>query len=361
MPPSIQEYFVTAPDEQSLYLLTRIGSLALIAASCLGLMLQPKKLVWQYAYSVAGFFYCVQGEYFRPNYFFAWFLFILSEAQFFRYSRKAFLFINGIGSVLLAVWISQQLPKNQIRLQDAHLATDYTMMIGLSLAVAYLVMSQINRARAEKDQAQSRFLLVGKQAVNIIHDLKSLASAPQLYLDLLMEQKDKLNPETEKILNSLKNDLSHMTLKTRELYQMVQNNSFESRQESLETAVERALSFLATRLKKVEIQKTGNSKTIIQSGPFELIILNLLYNSLEAWARSETESPILKITLIENSLIIEDNAGGAPEHILREFTSGNLERRKGLGLYLIWDAGLAANYDIQLSNHNLGLRAEINV
>ncbi len=364
IPPSIQEYFFEAsPFEKLLYLTTRTASVAFIMITCFGLMLQPRKLRWQYAYNFAALIYCIQGEYFRPNYFFAWALFIMAEAQFFHYSRKFFLIFNGIGSSALAAWIIIQLPKNQLRLQDANLAADYTMMILSSYLVSYVVMSQINKARVEKDKAQSKFILVGKQAVNIIHDLKSLSSAPQIYLSMLAEQATSLNPETEKILKSLESDLKNMTEKTKELYKMVQNQDLSYRTEALDVMMDRAVSFLSTRLKNVTVLREGDGSRVLPSAPIELIVLNLIYNSLDSWAQNLTPEARLNITYSHKHLVLEDNAGGAPEELLKIFNSGGNLNQKGLGLYLIQDSAKSAGLEIELKNTvhqgQKGLRAEI--
>src|SRR5690606_14600166 len=134
-----------------------------------------------------------------------------------------------------------------------------------------------NEARAESDRANNRILLVGNQAVNILHDLKSLASAPQIYSDLLLQNPETTDPRLVKALQNLQRDLGVMVKKTQALYQIVQRNENVSNEGTAAEELESALSFLKNRLKEVEVVISGSTNAKFPKGALEIIFLNLFY------------------------------------------------------------------------------------
>jgi C4-dicarboxylate-specific signal transduction histidine kinase len=127
--------------------------------------------------------------------------------------------------------------------------------------------------------------------------------------------------------------------------------------------LERALSFLSNRLKKVEVVKTGQASLLFPMGYLELIFLNLFYNSLDAWTRAQHLNPKLHIDMKPGLITIHDNAGGAPEDIIKNFNSQREVTGQGLGLYLIQDAAQSVGLEVLISNAplegELGLRVQI--
>ncbi len=358
-----EEYPLIPPVDQSFYLWTRNAVVLFMYIANLGLAMKPTNLPWQYMFGLSSYIYCFHGEYFRPNYIFAYIIYIVLQALFVQQSRKHFFTFHIIGSAAFAWWIGENLEKNRIRLQTTDLLADYQTNIAVCLIVAYVLFTKINQARLEKDRTQSQFLLVGKQSVNIIHDLKSLASAPQIYLDHLLEQNRKLEPELENVLQHLKDDLTNMVQKTKDLYKMVQLRGESSNLESISSCLNRSLSFLSLRLKKVEVIRHGDESSQIDPIAIELIFLNLFYNSLTAFARNQIPKPKISFQTTSTTITVYDNAGGVPEDFNRKFKSGTLHERGGLGLFLIKDAAEAAGYSVEMTNRlldgEMGLATEI--
>lgn len=359
----LQEFQFLAPDEVSLYFWTRLPITILIWISCYFVARYPYRAVTQNFYAFTAYLYTFQGEYFRPNYLFAYIQYALLQALFFRQSKTSFLLIHGSAGLAFCWWMDFNMAKNQQRLLQADVIWDYSSMVLISLIMSFVMLVQVNKARQEKDRSQSRFLLVGKQAVNIVHDLKSLASAPQIYLDFMFEQKHKIDPETEKVLLRLNEDLSNMVKKTKDLYSMVQLKEHRGVSETVNESLDRALSFLSNRMKKVEVVRTGEASLQFPQGYLELIFLNLFYNSLDAWSRTQHLIPKLHIDLKPNIIIIHDNAGGADEDVIRNFNAQREVNGRGLGLYLIRDAAQTAGLEVTISNAlldgQMGLKVEI--
>ena len=357
-----EEYPTIPAVDQSFYLWTRNAVMIFMYVANLGLAMKPLSLPWQYLFGLSSYFYCFHGEYFRPNYVFAYIMYIILQALFVQQPRRHFFTFHIVGSVGFAWWIGENLEKNRIRLQTTDLLADYQTNIAVCLIVVYILFTKINQARVEKDRAQSQFLLVGKQSVNIIHDLKSLASAPQIYLDHLLEKNQSLEPELQNILQHLKDDLTNMVQKTKDLYKMVQLRGQDSNLESINTCLNRSLSFLSTRLQGTKVIRMGDESQLIDPMALELIFLNLFYNSLAAFKRHQIQEPTVKIEVLDRAIIVHDNGGGAAEELHRKFNTDSLQG-SGLGLFLIRDAAEAAGYTVSMQNSPLngqmGLRVSI--
>lgn len=358
------EMNIVSIEERQVYLVTKLTVIISLSFVSIMIALNPFEILWQNLYTILAYAYMIQGDYFRPNYFIAFLQFISVQALAFRQSRLTFTVLHVIGVCLLSVSINMNISKNITRLSNSHSAKDYIMMLVTGLLVSLIVFFQINKVREEKDKNQSRFLLLGKQASNIIHDLKALSSTPQVYLDMLFDQKKDIDPQTIKVLIHLQNDLSIMVKRTKDLYHMIQVQDINENKDVISNHVDKVLEFLSTRMHSVQIIRSGDSKWVLPQGPFELIILNLCYNSLEAWNKNRISNPTLQVQYKDEKVILIDNAGGIPEDFLEEFRSDRFNKNKGLGLFLIKDSAQLLNLNMKIENitsleYGKGLKVEI--
>lgn len=336
------------------YLISRSLVNLFLIVSCVGLNLRPNLIFWQYTYTISAYIYMIQGSFFRPGYEFSYIQFLVAQSLFFKQSKNGFLIVHSLGTLVFLLFIYINFQENIQRQVSTHNFSDSIAVMIISFLVGWVAFSQLTKSREEKDKAQSRFLLVGKQAVNIIHDLKSLASAPQIYLDLLLVKKNQVDTETERILNLLKDDLHNMVKKTKDLYSMVQNREFSEKKESASETLNKVLQFMDSRLKNVDLRVDGYSSKEISKGVIELILLNLIYNTLGAFKKNRTIKPAIMIEISENKISYLDNAGGADDQIVADFNAERIGANSGLGLFLIWDAARSFALSVKLENKTVG-------
>jgi signal transduction histidine kinase len=345
------------------YLTSRAIANFFVIIACFGIMFRPDVVFCHYVYTVAAYGYMIQGNFFRPDYEFSYIQYLIAQSLFFKQSRKGFLIVHFIGTLLFLISMYFNFEANFQRKMVTHSFADSISIMIICFMIGWLVFSRFTKAREEKDKSQSKFLLVGKQAVNIIHDLKSLASAPQIYLEILLANRNQIDPDTERILNQLQDDLTNMVKKTKDLYSMVQNKEFSSDKEIARLTLSKVLLFMKSRLEGVDLIIEGSSSKEISKGILELILLNLFYNSLDAFKKNRIESPKIKITLTEDKISYFDNAGGAEENIISDFNANRIGSNEGLGLYLISDAARSFDLDVRLSNKSVdrskGLEVQI--
>lgn len=347
------EYKLVEPSLLNPYLISKTLIILAIVVVCTGLIFNSTKMSWQNAYAFTAYAYVIQGDFFRPNYLYAYLMFLFAQALFFNQSRRLFLSIHIPMTFLFTLSLYHNFEINKVRLAQHNNFIDYISMILTSFVVGVFIFTQINKARHEIDKFNSRFLLVGKQASNIIHDLKSLATAPQIYLDLLLVSASHMDPRTKEILELLKGDLENMVIKTRKLYEMIQSKQTDQTLLDPMDAISNCQRFLSGRLEKIKFAindaRVEQEKMNFPASATELILLNLLYNSLEAFKSHNIFNPKVFIAIVDDKISYIDNAGGAPETVIDDFNKKKLEA-SGLGLFLIRDAAEANNLNVQIKN-----------
>lgn len=358
-----QEFHLIPAAQFSSYLTTRLSIMALLCGAGLMCAVRPQQLIWQDLYTIFSYVYIFQGEYFRPGYVFALAQFQVAEALFFRQKLKNFLLMHAVLSVAFLFWMRFLWSDNLPRFNPDNMLDGYTTMVYVSFILTVLIYVKITRVKEEKERSHSRFLLVGKQAVNIIHDLKSLASSPQIYMDMLLSRPSRLDPETEKVLSNLRHDLSSMVEKTRDLYTTIRLGHEAEETEAVGISWERATSFVSHRLTSVIVVKTGTFTDVYAKGSLELIFLNLIYNTLAAFQKNGTQLPTIQVHASDQQITYWDNAGGISDEIQQRVGSDQYVKGQGLGLYLMQDAAKSSRLHLEFKNESrgsgFGLRVKI--
>jgi len=360
---SFYEYKFIPQNQLKLYILSKATIVGLLTLVSLVLIKNSKSILWQNCYAVLSYFYAIQGDQFRPNYYISFFQFFIAQALCFNLSRKNFLTVHILGASMLCLSMFYNFDHNLEILYSQRVFADYISIIVIMLFVGFALFFQVNKAREERDLVNNKFILIGNHASNIIHDIKNLTNAPSIYLELMRQKKIHQNdPELSFIIDNLQNNLFNLSGAIKRLYELIHFKKVTSEKIHASAALENCLSLLAHRLKNVKVIKENSgeyAKLSFNKYAVELIILNILYNSLDAFDHNSTNDPEIKIKLSHNKITFIDNAGGAEKNIADSFNDSDVLQNTGLGLYLIKSSAETYNINVKFKNTLSGLRVDV--
>lgn len=337
------------PEYQKLnYAIGKAITVLFISACSLGLIMMPEKKKWQIGYSIFSYFYFIHGNHFRADYEMAYFQFLFPQSIYFNYSRKIFWRIHITGTIIFIFFLWMNYADNLNRKAISENLLDSISILIVNLAIGIIVFSKLETAEKESKLFKEKLLLIGNQAANLIHDLKSLSSAPQIYLEILLSSQNKIPQEMRHLLVNLHNDLNRMANKTKQIYSLIQSNK-GSNSESISQSILTVQSILQERISNIKLTIECKTEKLFPAGLFELILLNLFYNSLQAFQNSQTMHPSIQIFADEQSFTYHDNAGGISSDIIYRFNNSESVPSNGLGLYLIKETAKSNNIKVRIS------------
>ena len=233
---------------------------------------------------------------------------------------------------------------------------------GLSLLLHHLFTAE----RGLKEAANDRFALLGRHASSIVHDIKGSIGIPYLYIQ---EAKDSLKnkdyEKTNEYLSSMERNLARIEKTIFDLNQLSRIVESDSQSYRIREALDDILGLLAKRLHDVEVQLDGDFTAHGDRGIVCSVFLNLVLNSLESFARSNTEKPRIQILANTDSRTITfiDNGGGFSREALDVLKSHQMIRSEssnsGLGLYLVAENLRAIKGQASFRNIDGGAKVEI--
>lgn len=349
--------FKLIPSEQlTHYILTKLLIVLAINSICVLLILDSENIKYQNLYSILSYAYVIQGDFYRPNYFIAFFQFFITQSLCFSQKKSTYLKIHLIGAILCCLSFYYNFERNVEIFYKQNSFADFISIIIITFGVGITLFFQVNKARKEKDLINSKFILIGNQASNIIHDVKNLINAPSIYLDLIKQtEKYKNDEEMHFMMSNLQNNIYNISDSIKRLYEIINSNTQHSDIESVKVCLDRVLSLLSHRFKnvKIEIFDTSKKPLFLNQEALELILLNIFYNSLDAFSRTNTVDPRIHIIINSDKISVVDNAGGLDKEKIEFFNSNQISTKSGLGIYLMKTSALHSRIKLEFKNTKL--------
>jgi DNA-binding response OmpR family regulator len=111
---------------------------------------------------------------------------------------------------------------------------------------------------------------------------------------------------------------------------------------TFKTLVAKAIKLLTPMMRekniKINIIEKDPKEVEVYENEVEQVIINIIKNAIEVFEERNIKDPLITITIEENRLIIEDNAGGIPEEIKDKifdiYFSTKSIKGTGIGLYM---------------------------
>lgn len=345
-------------DERNLYIVTKI--LAFSMALPLAYWLH-KDIGSQTANTLVGIMfmlYPMQGQFFRPLYYYALLQLMALYSFVFPVSKMRFRIVVSLGALGFLFILRMRW---DIFLEDhphSQPSDLFFAVLGV-VAISWISNTYFTSERTAHEEHIRRFGQIGIQTARVVHDLKGLISAPKLYLQLL-ENRLNLSKDDEatKAMDFLSRDLESLKDTLVELNQLCKVHRPASESFEIQEVVTSLKVLLKNHLHGVDFEASGNFSIHAPKSICTSMLMNLVLNSAQALKDRAPSKPMIQLMADGNSLTIQDNAGGFPADILEaiarnEFISTRA-KGSGLGLLFVFDEMAKLRGKVQLSNTSTG-------
>lgn len=347
---------------QDLYLATKILLQIWLLGLCIWYPMNPYGLapnLWVGIHVVAS---NIHGQYFSPWYMFSYLEMILAYSFLFPLPRKPF-------NILIVVGTAAFLGISLYRYQEVYhwvyqsSPADLVTTIVSAAVVAWLCHNFFTADRTYREELVRKFGIIGVQAANIVHDIKSMLAAPRLYTDLIKQSIPPGDTELSSLVDSLEKQLLNINRAVTGLNQVVAlqdqtKEDFEVREIVIEVAETLGLSS-----RQIDLQICGDLRMFTEKALVKSILFNLMMNSIHAFRRNKITQPAIYVECADGAMTIKDNAGGFPQEILESIANYRFDAfdGTGMGLFLVWNGVQTLGGRVEFANSAEGAQIKISV
>lgn len=290
---------------------------------------------------VAFMSYAVQGQCFRPLYYLSFFQLAMAYSFLFTVSKARFAAVVGAGIAAFAIvlrirWESFVVQNHNPVYSDLFLGI---LSVGV---VAFLSNIFVSSERSFREDALKKFGHIGAQTARVVHDLKGLIAAPKIYVQMLQSKMSSSeDAEALEALELLSRDLEGFKMVLYELNQLSGTGSTQEASLSLEEVIASVRVLLKKQLSGVTVESSAQVSIVADRTSLGSMLMNLFLNSVDAFKADNTPNPKIRIEVIDNRVLFQDNGGGFQKRILDSIAKGNFTSTRakgsGLGLFFVFD------------------------
>lgn len=231
---------------------------------------------------------------------------------------------------------------------------DLIWSIGITFILCILIQKLALRSRALENIFNMRLIQIGKESSRIIHDVKGMISLPRFRIEKILKSKNLLDEEVLTDLQDLEEELSGIATRLKRMNRLIQEHSEKVMISPINTITETA-EILKIKMSNIELVRglSLENEINVDIDRLRSIMFNLFLNSISAFEQNQIPNRKIIITLVEQTLIYEDNAGGITKN---DNSSGE---GTGLGLDLIEYDVSAMDGNLKIKRVSTGTRFEI--
>lgn len=304
----------------------------------------------------------IHGQYFSPWYVFSYIEMILAYSFLFPVPRKPFnvLLVVGTAAFLgISIYRYDEVYRWMYESQPMDLVTTTVS----AAVVAWMCHNFFTADRTYREELVRKFGIIGVQAATIVHDIKSMLSAPRLYTDLLKQKIPQNDPELSTLVDSLEKQLMNINRAVTGLNQVVALQDQKKEEFSVRDIVIEVGDTLSLQSRSIELQTRGDLRMITEKALVKSILFNIMMNSIHAFRRNKISHPVIRVFCDSEAFLISDNAGGFPEEILKSIANYRFDAfdGTGMGLFLVWNGVQTLGGRVYFTNGVDGAQIKISV
>lgn len=347
---------------QDLYLGTKVILQIWLLGICIWYPMNPFGLLTNLMVGIHIIASNIHGQYFSPWYSFSYVEMILAYSFLFPVPRRPFniLLVLGTSAFLgVSIYRSEEVFKWVYASQPA----DLVSTIVSAAVVAWLCHNFFTADRTYREELVRKFGIIGVQAATIVHDIKSMLSAPRLYTDLLKQKIPQGDAELATLVESLEKQLLNINRAVTGLNQVVALQDQKKEDFSISEIVSEVGETLSLNSRNIDLQIRGELRMMTEKALIKSILFNLMMNSIHAFRRNKITQPSIRVICEDGALVISDNAGGFPEEILKSIAAYRFDAfdGTGMGLFLVWNGVQTLGGRVYFSNGVDGAQIKISV
>lgn len=325
----------------SLYLIPRI----LIVLNLLGIYFYHKKnqitensiiYLW-----MSVLIYALHGQWFSSGYFLAHIQSTLAISLFFGINRKRYIkyLVFSTISLIILIKIGSSSYSSIDSLSNKY-KNDMSIATIIMSILSFLIFNFITLVKQQKEKVALKFSDIGKNVASIIHDIKGVACAPQLYIELIQAKVDSGNFEgIDKDLIRLQEEYDNLVEYVKDLNNVSKEKEGIKKFDILSLSNSVGNIFLKSRMKGTKFSVKGVQFVEADFQLTRSIFTNLIVNSLDAFEAKKITDRQINVEISKQKIKFMDNAGGFPAEVLervkRKESMTTKENGSGLGLFLI--------------------------
>lgn len=289
------------------------------------------------------------GQLFRPTYEYSLLPIYLIFAMFVPLKRIVILSVQVGGTLAFCVVYYLTFERNIKLAAQMNVFDNIFSYLVFGFTAAY-VSHVLAFEKSLRMQAQTRFLLIGRHAATIVHDLKNMIGLPRLQIDNLKQKINQeydtsnLSGETRNVLLAQADEIESSIEQTAQaafrFNQMVVLSNDQKTEVAVTELLQEVMSLLRRQLQSVRVDVSGDRIVNADRGLALSLFLNLFLNSIEALSL-ETEKYI-QIVIDQKKISFKDNGSGfAPGVIESFYKMKSISSKKygnGFGLLIIKEA-----------------------
>jgi len=308
------------------------------------------------------FLWGVVAQFFVPSAYMTFIICLFIYALFLNIKTQVFISVTIISffSYTFAILLSNASYANS---ENLNFKFKNDSIQSLLIITIFMILAHLVRKKelAKAEYVESKFMNLGNQAANILHDIKSQIVPPLNYSQMLMSSEfTESHPE---IYLEINKSLIGIKEYVQEVGSLV---SFKTEKENinLHDIISKYKLIFESKLKNINIQVNQEESVFCSTfSNFKGVVYNLITNSVQAFSGNNTYEKTIKITLNKNYFEYEDNAGGIPVEILSSLQKQNYTSSKkegtGLGFYFIHKYAEQYNLNLEIKNKNQGMSVKI--
>jgi K+-sensing histidine kinase KdpD len=271
--------------------------------------------------------YSVFGQFFLPSYYMVFMEAVVPMALFLPFTEVAFYSVTILGAICMILAVNMMGtsystdPTMLVRFRfDASMATGITS--GLSIVGYHFVA----RVRKEKDILSAKFLDIGQNTSSILHDFKGLLSTPLMYIQMLAQKAESMEPNTAKLIANLNEDFAQLCTYVGETNHL---NRLKDHTDvfRLSEVIDSLRVIMKSSLRGVSVEVLHDPKFELSKNLLLKVLYNIFTNCVESM-RVELETNVNKQDKIQvsfdsltNSIFVDDSGTGLTPDALKRLNS----------------------------------------
>ena len=304
----------------------------------------------------------MHGQYFSPWYAFSYVEMIVAYSFLFPLPRKHFNILIVVGTAAFLAVSLYRYEEVYHWLYASGPADLVTTAISAAI-VAWLCHNFFTTDRTYRQDVLHKFGIIGVQTANIVHDIKSMLSAPRLYIDLIKQKIPDGSAELKELVENFEKQLLNINRAVTGLNQVVALQDQKKEEFEIRDIVTEVGETLSLSSRHIHLQIHGDLRIYSEKALVKSILFNLMMNSIHAFRKNKILSPLIHVKCNGDVAVISDNAGGFPDEILKSIEHYRFDSfdGTGMGLFLVWNGIQTLGGEVSFSNGAEGAQIKISI
>lgn len=302
--------------------------------------------------------YCMHGQLYLPCYYLPFMEVVAGFSLFFPMPKRYYYFNTIAGTILMtAIIFKTQAAYTTDVAQNLKFKVDAALGVVLINIIAYIGYKNITLVRQKQHFLSQKFLELGRNFGDLIHNLKGQCSSPLVYAEVLRRELSKEDINREKVLEIIKNLTEDLSLVEKQVNSInyLSKNDNKSELVNVKLIFNNVIdTFFKNKTDSIKITYLGEETIMLNEYFLRTAFINLIKNSIENFEINGTKDRKISLIVSDSHLLFSDNGGGFSRKFLQKFRQSDFytekENGSGLGMFLVKEYLESLNWQLSIFN-----------